>query len=333
MPPEEMQPPPPPPPPPQDMMEEEQEEQEQQEEEQEENEEQEEEEQVDQVPEEFVFDSEGVIMDDDLMKFQSQQKAAGRTGRARTQMIFSEEKGRYIKPMIPKGKVKKMAVDATLRAAAPYQKARRDRAAAKGEEVRNVYVESADFRAKKLARKAGSLVIFAVDASGSMAINRMSSAKGAVIKLLSETYTSRDKISLIPFYGNKAEVLLPPSKSVAMASNRLETLPCGGGSPLAHALETAMRTGLNAMSSGDTSRVLIVCVTDGRANVPLGVSNEDPEFVGEEPRKLTKDELNEEVLEMAKQVGALGMQLLVIDSENQFVSTGETRKNNKRLKN
>eukprot|EP00466_Bigelowiella_natans_P009666 jgi/Bigna1/58389/fgenesh1_pm.83_\ len=325
MPPEEMEPPqpPPPPPPPQDEMQEEQE-QEQQEQE-EEDQEEEEEPEMDQVPEEFVFDSEGVILDDDLMKFQNSNKASGRTGRARTQMIFSEDRGRYIKPMIPKGKVKKMAVDATLRAAAPYQRARRERGKEKGD-IRNVYVESSDFRAKKLARKAGSLVIFCVDASGSMALNRMSSAKGAIINLLSESYTSRDKVALIPFYANKAEVLLPPSKSVAMATNRLETLPCGGGSPLAHALEVAMRTGLNAMSSGDTSRVMVVCVTDGRANVPLGVSNEDPEYIGEDPKKPTKDELNEEVLEMAKQVGALGMQLLVIDSENQFVSTGITKK-------
>ena len=81
----------------------------------------------------MIFDSEGVIMDDQVMAFANNQaRAQGRSGRAKSQLIFSEEKGRYIKPMIPKAKVKKLAVDATLRAAAPYQKQRRDLAEKKG---------------------------------------------------------------------------------------------------------------------------------------------------------------------------------------------------------
>jgi magnesium chelatase subunit D len=214
-----------------------------------------------------------------------------------------------------------------LRAAAPYQKARRERAIGTKYENRGVHIEQADVRTKKMARKAGSLIIFVVDASGSMALNRMNAAKGAAVSLLTEAYQSRDQISLIPFQGEAADVLLPPTKSITMARRRLEQMPCGGGSPLAHALQMAMLTGINAQKSGDVGKVVVVLITDGRANVPLCVSmgeEFDPDAdENAKDGKPSRQYLKDEVLACAKKLGSLGgFNLLCIDTENKFISTG-----------
>lgn len=178
-----------------------------------------------------------------------------------------------------------------------------------------------------MARKAGSLIIFVVDASGSMALNRMNAAKGAAMSLLTEAYQSRDQIALIPFQGDFADVLLPPTKSITMAKKRLEAMPCGGGSPLAHALQQALLTGLNAQKTGDVGKVVVVCISDGRANVPLCVSmGEEFDPAADENSKDGKPSrsyLKDEVLAVAKKLGVTpGFNLLCIDTENKFISTG-----------
>jgi magnesium chelatase subunit D len=149
----------------------------------------------------------------------------------------------------------------TLKAAAPWQPVRRrERPGASGVQVR-----SSDFRIRRLVRRAQSTTIFVVDASGSAAIARLGEAKGAVELLLADSYVRRDEVALIAFRGDAAELLLPPTRSLARAKRALADLPGGGGTPLAAGIEAAAALAAGVAARGRS--VTTVFLTDGRANV------------------------------------------------------------------
>lgn len=280
------------------------------------------------IPDEFMFGVNMVPIDPGLLLFMERTKK-GRGGKS--SKMYNLERGRFCKAIFPKpGQRGRIAVGATIRAAAPYQKMRRKIAEGTKREGRAVYVDKSDFRIKRMTKKSGALVIFVVDASGSMALNRMDAAKGAAISLLSEAYKARDKISLISFHQERANVVVPPTKSTALTKSRLESMPCGGGSPLAHALLLASKVALNEKKvKKDVGKVIIVLLTDGRCNVPLSISSGegfDPDVFPSIGGRPTKEFLEDEVISCAKSYRKLDLDILVIDTEDKFVATGIGKK-------
>ncbi|MER5634738.1 putative cobaltochelatase [Streptomyces nitrosporeus] len=179
--------------------------------------------------------------------------AAGRRSRART------EHGRTTGARRPEGALTKLHLAATVRAAAPHQRAR-------GRSGRGLVVRRDDLRQAAREGREGNLVLFVVDASGSMAARRrMGAVKGAVLSLLLDAYQRRDKVGLVTFRGTGAEVALPPTSSVDAAAARLESLPTGGRTPLAAGLLRAHDVLRVERLRDPSRRPLLVVVTDGRA--------------------------------------------------------------------
>ncbi|WP_306322476.1 MULTISPECIES: putative cobaltochelatase [unclassified Streptomyces] len=179
--------------------------------------------------------------------------AAGRRSRART------EHGRTTGATRPQGALTKLHLAATVQAAAPHQRAR-------GRSGRGLVVRRDDLRQATREGREGNLVLFVVDASGSMAARqRMTAVKGAVLSLLLDAYQRRDKVGLVTFRKTGAEVALPPTSSVDAAAARLESLPTGGRTPLAAGLLKAHEVLRVERLRDPARRPLLVVVTDGRA--------------------------------------------------------------------
>ena len=156
----------------------------------------------------------------------------------------------------------RLHVLATLRAAAPKQRLRTTLPGGP-----RVAIRSEDFHVHRFEQRSASCLIFALDASGSAAYQRLAEAKGAVEILLQQSYARRDSVCVIAFRGAQAQVLLPPTRSLVRAKKALSGLPGGGGTPMALALQTATQTALSLQRQGTTPT--LVMLSDGRANVTL----------------------------------------------------------------
>ncbi|UCD83405.1 MAG: magnesium chelatase subunit D family protein [Deltaproteobacteria bacterium] len=194
------------------------------------------------------------------IKFERDCRVRGRSGR-RSQTETRLKSGRYVRSTAVR-RNDDLAFDATLRAAAPHQRHRRTEGLA-------VAIDSEDIREKIRERRAGNLLVFVVDGSGSMGTRLMSGTKGTIMSLLLEAYQKRDKVSMVTFKGKGAEVLLPPTNSIELAKRLLEDMPTGGKTPLCHGLIAGYELIAQHLRKEPNTLPLMIIVTDGRANVGL----------------------------------------------------------------
>jgi magnesium chelatase subunit D len=217
------------------------------------------------------------------------RKAPGARTRARSE----DRTGRYVRPTLHPGGTADLALDATLRAAAPYQ-CLRD----KGNLA--LAIAEPDLRYKVREKRIGRHILFVVDASGSMgADQRMAETKAAILSLLLDAYQKRERVGLIVFRGAEARLALPFTHSVEMAQRHLTHLPTGGKTPLPHALKLAHELLQQEKARHPQDAFLLVLITDGRANLSLKR--------GGAPMA--------EVKELGAQFKTLGVNCLILDTE------------------
>ena len=194
-------------------------------------------------------------------------QAAGRSGAAQKSQVRGRPMG--ARRGEPRAGARLNVIE-TLRAAAPWQKLRQRQSehqlpALDGAKQQRIHVRREDFHVTRFKQSGQTTTLFVVDASGSSALNRLAEAKGAVELLLADCYVRRDRVAVLAFRGKTAELLLPPTRSLARAKRSLAGLPGGGGTPLATAIDAARELADQIRRRGETP--IIVLLTDGRGNI------------------------------------------------------------------
>lgn len=188
-----------------------------------------------------------------------------RYGGRRSRTHTERKRGRYIQARPAKGKTDDLAFDATLRAAAPFQKNRADQ-----RKQVAFAIQKSDLQRKVRIKKAANLILFVVDASWSMAVaERMAATKGAILSLLTDAYQRRDRVGLVVFQKNRATLILPPTNSVQLAQRALADIPVGGKTPLSAGLFMAHEVVQKERIIHPDVNPLIILLTDGAGNVAM----------------------------------------------------------------
>lgn len=204
--------------------------------------------------------------------------------------------GRYIKSITPKGKIRDFAFDATIRAAAPFQK--RDENSSLMINIKKEHI-----RVKVREKRTGTSILFVVDSSGSMGVKkRMEAVKGAVMSLLKDAYEKRDRVGMVSFRRDRAEELLPITRSIDLAQKKLEKLTTGGKTPLAEGIIKAYTIMKNELRKDKEIVPLIIFLSDGKGNFSLS---------GKDPVR--------ESLEAAEKIKNENIRAIVVDTEEGFI--------------
>jgi Mg-chelatase subunit ChlD len=190
------------------------------------------------------------------------RKSAGRRSTTKT----DRKRGRYVQARHSPGDPSDLAFDATLRAAAPFQKERKEETP----DGPALALRPDDYKRKVRVRRAANLILFVVDASWSMAVaERMQATKGAIMSLLTDAYQRRDRVGLVVFQKNDAHLVLPPTNSVELAQQALADIPVGGKTPLSAGLMLAHRVITQEIRLRPELSPLMILLTDGAGNVSV----------------------------------------------------------------
>ncbi|MBN1431364.1 MAG: VWA domain-containing protein [Methanomicrobiaceae archaeon] len=250
-------------------------------------------------PPEQVFDIGSAFSVIEFLDERGRAKSKKASNGRRTRNISHDKSGHYISYKHRDERKNDIAIDASLRAAAPFQKTRDKKGLA-------IRVDKSDLREKIREKKTGNVILFLVDASGSMGVRqRMVSVKGAILSLLNDAYQKRDMVGLMIFRKKEASLLLPPTRSTDLAYKLLKEIPTGGRTPLSKGLVEAAKLLTQGRYSKSMDSKTVIILTDGRANA--SESGKNP---------------YEELQEAAGKVKGKGIKYVVVDTEEGFPRMG-----------
>jgi magnesium chelatase subunit D len=250
----------------------------------------------------------GELRLDEQMNSERGQKSRSQSRRSSgAKAALGQQRGRYTRSVTFRSAGARIAIDATLRALVGLESSRQS--------LTPVNTEA--LRYKLLKHKQGRLFVFAIDASGSMAANRIARAKSTILKLLRKSYLNRDSVAIVSFHGTTANVDLPPSRSILRARRVLDSLRMGGSTPLGLGLVTTIE--LLELVRHKFGETVVLLFTDGRSNVPLRRG-------GLNLRAFRQVKIESELRELTVALHRTTSRVVVVDTQKEFESAEETRR-------